>query len=170
MSPEHVHIRELAGWGLDISEYRPDALDPERLECARRIISERVLQSTNALLDLETARLQDYLSTHAVRPDLGVEMEGLDWSFRLSIFVCFWPFNGDSYSIPPSRISWSLHRRTGTLVDLSFGPAKTVVYDLARCAETSSIILRSQGRTCIFASPTILLSSSPFMQGARSLR
>ena len=145
MSPEHVHIRELAGWGLDISEYRPDALDPERLECARRIISERVLQSTNALLDLETARLQDYLSTHAVRPDLGVEMEGLDWSFGvvdLRLLLAFQRRLVFNSSVPdivvPSQEDWS------TLVALSFGPAKTVVYDLARCAETSSIILRSQ--------------------------
>ena len=145
MSPEHVHIRELAGWGLDISEYRPDALDPERLECARRIISERVLQSTNALLDLETARLQDYLSTHAVRPDLGVEMEGLDWSFGvvdLRLLLAFQRRLVFNSSVPDIVVP--SQEDSPTLVDLSFGPAKTVVYDLARCAETSSIILRSR--------------------------
>jgi hypothetical protein len=144
VSPERVHIRELAGWGLDISEHRQQVLDSEKVDRARRIISKRVLQSADALVELETAGLQDYFSRHAVRPDLETEMEGLDWSFGvvdLRLLLAFQRRLVFKSSVPdivaPAQEDWP------SLVDLSFGPAKTVVYDLTRCAETSSIILRS---------------------------
>jgi hypothetical protein len=173
MSPERVNIRELVGWGLDISEYRPHPLDSEKLDRARRIISERVLESTNALLELETAALQDYFSRQAVRPDLEVEMEGLDWCFGvvdLRLLLAFQRRLVFNSSVPnivaPSQEDWS------SLVDLSFGPAKTVVYDLTRCAETSSIILRSNDPNLHLrisndrSAPIAVHSGSPFFEVA----
>jgi len=173
MSPERVHIRELAGWGLDISEYRPHALESEKLDRARRIISERVLPATNALLELETAGLQEYFSRHAVRPDLEVEMEGLDWSFGvvdLGLLLAFQRrlvFNSCvSDIVAPSQEDWP------SLVDLSFGPAKTVVYDLRCCAETSSVILRSNDPNLHLrisndrSAPITVHAGSPFFEVA----
>jgi hypothetical protein len=173
MSPERVHIRELAGWGLDISEYRPRTLDSEKLDRARHIISERVLQSTSALLELETAGLQDYFSRHAVRSDLEVEMEGLEWSFGvvdLRLLLAFQRRLVFNSSVPdivvPAQEDWP------SLVDLAFGPAKTAVYDLTRCAETSSIILRSNDPNLHLrisddpSAPITVHAGSPFFEVA----
>lgn len=144
MSSERVHIRELAGWGLDISEYRPLTLDSEKLDAARHIISERALQSTNALLEVETAELHDSLSRQAMRPDLQAEMEGLEWSFGvvdLRLLLAFQRRLVFNSTVPdiviPAQDDWP------SLVDLSFGSAKPVVYDLNSCAKTNSIILRT---------------------------
>ncbi len=171
--PERVHIRELAGWGLDISEYRPHALDSEKLARARHVISERVSQSTNALLEVETAGLQNSLSRHAERPDLQIEMEGLEWSFGvvdLRLLLAFQRRLVFSSAVPeivvPSQEDWP------ALVDLSFGPAKTVVYELTRCAESHSIVLRSDDPNLHLrvsndrSAPIIVHAGSPFFEVA----
>jgi hypothetical protein len=170
---EYVHIRELAGWALDPSEYRPQALDSGKIAHARHIISERVFQSANAVLEVETATLQDSLSGHALRPELQAEMAGLNWYLGvvdLRSLLAFQRRLAFNPSVPdiavPSQTNWP------ALIELSFGPEKPVIYDLTHCTETRSIILRSNDPNLQLrisndrAAPITVHAGSPFFEVA----
>lgn len=173
MSREYVHIRELAGWALDPSEYRPHALDSGKISHARHIISERVFQAANAVLEVETAALQDSLSGHALRPELQAEMAGLKWYLgvvdlrSLLAFQRRLAFNPLVPDIAlPSKENWP------ALIDLSFGPEKPIIYDLTRCAESGSVTLRSSDPNLHLrisndrATPITVHAGSPFFEVA----
>ncbi len=76
-----VRIRELAGWMLDDDEFRPATYDRGKQSRAQQLVSQRVpFEPPSALLEDETAAIQDLLARHASRSDLLSEMAGLTWS------------------------------------------------------------------------------------------
>ena len=168
-----VEVRELIGWDLDPSEYRPRAIDSSKLSRAHKIISQRTFAATNALLEAETLELNDALSVHAVRSDLHEEMAGLEWSLgivdlrSLLAFQRRISFNPNLPAIPlPAQQDWT------ALVALSCGPAKPVSYAIGRCADSNAIILRSDDPNLHLrvtndqAMPFTVHAGSPFFEVA----
>jgi hypothetical protein len=172
MSGRSVRVRELAGWGLDQDEYRPDSFDHRKLIDARSIVGQRPpFQTESAVADIDASSLHARLGEQRLRSDLQTEMAGLKWSLgivdlrRLLAFQRRLVLNPAAPPIPlPAADDWA------ALVDISFGPPKPVECDLVR-GETT-ILLRSSDPNLQFritgdiSTPIKIHSGSPFFEVA----
>lgn len=175
MSARMDRIRELVGWELDASEYRPGTCDDQKQSRARLLVGQRQpFQIASALLEYETEELRESLAAHAARPDLRAEMEGLEWSLgvvdlrHLLAFqrrLCF-------KSGVPKAIESAPENRLD-LVTLAFGPAQPVSFDLVCNDANRNLILRSRNPNLHFRfssnipSLVSLHTGSPFFEVAR---
>ena len=66
---------------LDDDEFRPATYDRGKQARAQRLVAQRArFEPSSALLEVETAAVQDLLARHASRSDLLSQMAGLTWS------------------------------------------------------------------------------------------
>jgi hypothetical protein len=175
MSHRQVRVRELAGWGFDDYEFRPEGFEQERLAIARNLAAKQTLsKQPDALLASESARLADAFRNLSSRSDLVAEMAGLEWSLGvvdLRTLIAFQRrlfFNPavPKFEIPPPE-DWP------GLLSLSFGPPKPVHCDLVEDTPTRSLVLQSTNPnlhvrlTADATWPIKLHSGSPFFEVAR---
>jgi hypothetical protein len=140
-----VRIRELAGWMLDDDEYRPANYDFEKQSRAQQLVSRRSpFESSGALLEDETAAIQDLLARHASRSDLLAEMTGLTWSLGVVDLRSLIAFQRRIASNParptsptPNVDDWP------ALATVSLGASKPPEYEVIRKPDANTIVLRS---------------------------
>lgn len=169
-----VCIRELAGWGLDVYEYRPDTVDREKLSCARQqLVGRTPFEASSAFLEYETDMIQGSLSAHALRDDLNVEMAALEWFlgvFDLRYLLAFQRRLALHHSFP-NRASCGKQDWT-ELIALSFGEPKPVECDSMRIAAANTLVLQSKNPNLHFrisnnpATPITVHTGSPFFEVA----
>ena len=173
MSAPMVKIRELAAWGLDDYEYRPKVLASEKLgDASRRIKNRPPAKQSNVLLETPEPLL-NLLTSHAERPDLLAEMSGLSWSLGvvdiryLIAFQRRLSFRPDSTPVTvPAEQDWP------ALVNLAFGAAKPIKYELTHDRSTRTLILRSSNPNLHIATtndvafPLSIRTSGPFFEVA----
>jgi hypothetical protein len=174
MSYTQVRVRELAGWGLDDYEFRPESFEQDKVLTATNLATQRVLSKTSAvLLGPETSGLGEAFVDLSSRSDLIAEMIGLEWSLGvvdLRALIAFQRrlfFNPDipEFEIPSSK-DWP------ALLSLCFGSPKPVQCDLIEDTATKSLVLRSTNPnlhirlTADIACPINLHSGSPFFEVA----
>jgi hypothetical protein len=170
-----VHIRELAGWTLDEDEYRPAAYDRTKQSHARQLVSLRApFASSSALLEDETATIQDLLARHASRSDLLAEMTGLTWSLGVVDLRRLIAFQRRIASRASQPISPTLHVDDWTsLAAVSFGPSKPPEYEMIRKPDVNTIILRSRNPNLSLrffddlSYPVSVHAGSPFFEVAQ---
>jgi hypothetical protein len=163
-----VHVRELAAWGLDAYQYRPETLDSGKLADARSLVANRQPHQAEDAEQPST----DLFPDHALRADLRAEMAGLDWHLgivdlrlllafqrRLSLsrpFACTAPRPGDA----------------DALLHFCFGPPKSAAHTMTREAGSNTFVLqttdpnlhlRSSGK---LVEPFVAHSGSPFLEVA----
>jgi len=175
MSGRPVRVRELAGWGFDDYEFRPESFEQDRLAIARNLAAKQIpSKQHDALLGPETAKLGEAFRNLSSRSDLIAEMIGLEWSLgvvdlrNLIAFQRRLFFNPDvpKFEIPPPH-DWP------GLLSLCFGPPKPVQCDLVEDTPTRSLVLQSTNPnlhirlTADATWPIKLHSGSPFFEVAR---
>ena len=174
MSANMVNIRELAAWGLDDYEYRPKILASEKPGDASSCIKSRPpANQSNVLLEMPEPILLNLLASHAERPDLLAEMSGLSWSLGvvdiryLIAFQRRLSFRPDSTPVTvPAEQDWP------ALVNLAFGAAKPIKYELTHDRSTRTLILRSSNPNLHIATtndvafPLSIRISGPFFEVA----
>jgi hypothetical protein len=170
-----VCIRELAGWMLDEDEYRPSTYDRSKHSCAQQLVSRRApFESSSALLEDETAAIQDLLARHVSRPDLLSEMTGLTWSLGivdLRSLIAFQRRIASNSSRPTSPTphvdDWP------ALAALSFGASNPPEYEMIRKPDSNTIVLRSCNPNLSLrffddlSSPVSVHAGSPFFEVAQ---
>jgi len=174
MNGRLIHVRELAGWGLDDYQHRPSISDFTKISAAtHRIAQRQPFRQSNILLNQETAELRDFLLPQQERLDLRAEMAGLAWSLGvvdLRSLIAFQRrlfFNPAFAPIPPTKADdWP------ALIALAFGPAKPVACDLVRDAADNTMVLRSDNPNLHFRMsndvcvPLSVHAGSPFFEVA----
>ncbi len=171
MSANMVNIRELAAWGLDDYEYRPKAFASEKLiDASRRIKSRRPVNQFNVLLETPELLL-NLLASHAGRPDLLAEMSGLSWSLGvvdLRSLIAFQRRLSFRPDLTPPTLP--AERDWPALVDLAFGAARPIKYELTHDRSTRTLILRSSNPDLHIATtndpafPLSIRTSGPFFE------
>jgi hypothetical protein len=170
-----VHIREMAGWPLDEDEYRPTTYDRGKQARAQRLVAQRArFEPSSALLEVETAAVQDLLAQHASRSDLLAEMTGLTWSLgvvdlrRLIAFQRRIATNPSRPTLPtPNVDDWQ------ALTAVSFGLSRPPEYEMIRNPDTNTIVLRSCNPNLSLrlfedlSSPVQVHAGSPFCEVAQ---
>jgi len=162
-----VRIRELAGWGFDSYEYRPEA------QQAPDITPEPYRQS-NPVLAAEAEALREMFLSHAKRADLLTEMSGLSWSLgiidlrSLIAFQRRLSFNTRiTQPVIPTAHDWP------ALVALSFGPPNPIEHEAVHDPSSDTIILRSDNPNLHLRvtndpiHPLTVHAGSPFFEVAR---
>jgi hypothetical protein len=169
-----ILVRELVGWMLDDYEYRPADYDRCKHSHAQQLIAQRLpFQPCNALLEDETAAIQDILEPYTSRPDLLAEMNCLDWSLGvvdLRLLIAFQrrlSFNSLLPPVPtPDTQDWP------ALTAVSFGPPKPAIYSVLRETNTNALVFRSSDPNLYVRasddplSPLIVHAGSPFFEVA----
>jgi hypothetical protein len=174
MSYRKVRVRELAGWGFDAYEFRPERPEENKFSTAKNLASQRILSKQSpVLLDPETAGLGEAFRGLSLRSDLIAEMIGLEWSLGvvdLRTLIAFQRrlfFSPDvpEFEIPSSK-NWP------ALLSLCFGSPKPVQCDLIEDAATKSLVVQSTNPnlhirlTTDVSCPIKLHSGSPFFEVA----
>ena len=173
MNPSSVHVRELAAWGLDLYEYRPDAFELRNVASPGRSPTSRSpLQQSNVLLGKDSLVLRDAFLAQAERPDLLDEMKGLTWSLGvvdLRALVAFQRrlFFSSMYLPPiPATKDWP------SLLALTFAPAQPPKYDISHDHASQVLLLRSNNPNLHVRiagdvnSPLRIHTGSPFFEVA----
>ncbi|QMV17318.1 hypothetical protein GOB94_00280 [Granulicella sp. 5B5] len=174
MSLNLVRIRELAGWGFDNYEYRPDALTRAKSARATSILAKSSpYKSVDVVLGPETETLSEMFAPHAQRADLLMEMSGLSWSFgvvdlrSLIAFQRRLSFNAKiAQPVVPAVCEWT------SLFALSFGPANPVEHEATHNRSTNTLILQSNNPNLHLrvtnnpACPVSVHAGSPFFEVA----
>jgi hypothetical protein len=174
MTHAKVHVRELAGWGFDNYEHRPNTFYRATTSEANRLVKLRPpFRQPNVVLERETAQLHDTFLTYAARPDLPDEMTGLAWSLGvvdLRSIIAFQRRISFAPELPrpliPAARDWP------ALLGLSFGSVKPVECDLIQDPITHTLVLRSTNpnlhvRTSNNASaPLTIHAGGPFFEVA----
>lgn len=145
MTPNLVHIRELAGWGFDRYEYRPET--PAQCETSQAVnVTARTssFDQSSVLLTAETERLREMFNAYTNRPDLLSEMSGLSWSFGVVDLRPLIAFQrrlafGTGVAQPsvPTAGDWP------ALFALSFGSPKPVECEIIHDHSTRTLIVQS---------------------------
>jgi hypothetical protein len=175
MNPSSVHVRELAAWGLDVYEYRPDSFELRNVAPPDRNPTRRPpLQQLDVLLRNDSAVLRDAFLAQAERQDLLAEMKGLTWSLGvvdLRPLVAFQRrlfFSSEMFLTPiPAAKDWP------SLLALTFAPAQPVKYDISHDHASQMLLLRSNNPnlhvriTGDVNSPLRIHAGSPFFEVAR---
>jgi len=174
MSVALVAIRELAGWTFDNYPYRPDSIDPDKLDRASRIVAARSsFEQDGVLLDTRPSIDHDLLASHAHRPDLHAEMTGLQWSLGivdLRFLIAFQRRLSFRPDAPPptipARNDWS------ALVALAFGTSGPIEYERTYDPTTRTLVLQSNNPNLHIAttsnneSPLTIRTAGPFFEVA----
>lgn len=174
MNPSSVHVRELAAWGLDVYEYRPDSFELRNVAAPDRNPGRRSpLQQSNVLLDHDFADLREAFLAQAERSDLLAEMTGLTWSLGvvdLRLLVAFQRrlfFSSEMFLPPiPAAQDWP------ALLALTFAPAQLVKYGMSHDAASQVLLLRSNNPNLHVRiagdvnSPLRIHAGSPFFEVA----
>jgi hypothetical protein len=174
MNPSRVHVRELAAWGLDVYEYRPDSFELRNVAPPDRNSTRRLpLLQSNVLLGKDLPVLRDAFLAQAERPDLLAEMTGLTWSLGvvdLRPLVAFQRrlfFSSEMYLPPiPAAKDWP------SLLALTFAAAQPVKYDVSHEPASQVLLLRSNNPNLHVRisgdviSPLRIHAGSPFFEVA----
>ncbi|HZD50109.1 MAG TPA: hypothetical protein VE178_15305 [Silvibacterium sp.] len=173
MNTTKVRVRELAGWGLDEDEYRPVGLDLARLDSACALVAARLpFEEKSAVFKPGDAALQSRFAEQRSRPDLHLEMAGLNWSLGIADLRLLLAFqrrlvlNQDrpGFSVPAPD-DWP------ALMDLCFGSPKPVACEIVQ--SEASIMLRSADPNLHFrisgdsGTPIMVHAGSPFFEVAQ---
>jgi hypothetical protein len=147
MSHNLVSIRELAGWGFDTYEYRPEVLkseSPSPSKAANVIAQRSPFQQSSVVLTVETEKLREEFAYFAKRQDLLSEMSGLSWSLGVVDLRSLLAFQrrlafgaGTAQPSVPIAGDWP------ALLELCFGSPKPVEYDVFHDRLTETVIMRS---------------------------
>ncbi len=133
-----VAIHELIAWGLDDYPSRISGMKlsqeecAEKIERAKRLVAERgCYEPCNALLNLETAQIQQLLAAHAQRTALQQEYEGLDWTLGIVDLRCLLAFQRRLVFDPelqllqaPQKNDWA------ALFSMSLGATRATKYNM----------------------------------------
>jgi hypothetical protein len=174
MNLSSVHVRELAAWGLDVYEYRPDSFELRNVAAPDRNPGRRSpLQQSNVLLNHDFADLREAFLAQAGRSDLLAEMMGLTWSLGvvdLRPLVAFQRrlfFSSEVFLPPvPAAKDWP------ALLALTFAPAQLVKYDMSHDPASQVLLLRSNNPNLHVRiagdvnSPLRIHAGSPFFEVA----
>jgi hypothetical protein len=171
VSAARMKVRELAGWGFDDDEYRPEIYrgSPAR---ALSLVTERpAFEAESSLVEVTDHGLLELLAKQQPRADLAAEMAGLDWSLGVVDLRCLLAFQRRIVFDPQAPIApvpaigdWD------ALVDLCFGKAGHVACHWVR--SDGSIQLRSANPnlhlqiTDDTSSPIAVHAGSPFFEVA----
>jgi hypothetical protein len=172
---DRVRIRELAGWMLDEDEYRPATYDRGKQSRAQQLVSQRApFESSSALIEDETAAIQNLLVRQASRSDLLSEMTGLTWSLgvvdlrRLIAFQRRIVSNSSQPTLrTPQADDWP------ALAAVSFGASNPPEYEIIRKPDANTIVLRSCNPNMSLrffddlSSPVSVYGGSPFFEVAQ---
>jgi hypothetical protein len=170
-----VHIRELAGWGFDTYEYRPEAVARAKATQATSILAgSSPYEPSNVVLGAETETMRKMFALHAERVDLLIETAGLSWSLGvvdLRPLVAFQRRLAFNTSIAPPAVpaahDWA------ALIALSFGPPKPIEHKAVHDPSTDTVTLRSENPNLHLrvtndpAYPLSVHAGSPFFEVAR---
>jgi hypothetical protein len=170
-----IRIRELAGWMLDEDKYRPATCDRGKQSRAQILISQRVpFDPSSALLEDETAAIQDLLARLASRSDLLAEMARLTWSLgvvdlrRLIAFQRRIASSSSRTTSPAPHVNdWP------ALAAVSFGSSKPPHYQIIQKPGADTIVFRSSNPNLTLrfsndrSSPVSVHGGSPFFEVAQ---
>jgi hypothetical protein len=170
-----VRIRELAGWILDEDEYRPTTYDHGKHSDAQQLVSRREpLASLSAFLEDETTAIQHLLASHASKPDLLIEMAGLNWSLGVVDLRRLIAFQRRISFRPTQPISREPHVDDWpSLVAVSFGASRPPEFEMIRKPGANNIVLRSCNPNLSLRffddplSPVSVHAGSPFFEVAQ---
>jgi hypothetical protein len=118
-----VRVLELAAWGFDEYEYRPQVFDAEETFETRRVPRCGPFHQQDVLLDEETADIHDLLLLQTERTDLLAQL---------------------AMPAVPAIRDWP------ALLALSFGPEKSVECDLVRDVKGGTYLLQSSNPNVSF--------------------
>ena len=159
-----VHVRELAAWGLDDFPYRP---------ASPAAVSHIPAQEpANPILAHLTQTLADSLAPHATRPDLILEMAGLEWSLgvvdlrHLQAFQRRLSLTRHQPTLIPAQHDWP------SLINFAFGPPRSLHYQLHNEVNSVITIITTDPNLHLRpstdpATPFIVHGGSPFLEVAR---
>jgi hypothetical protein len=169
-----VHVRELAAWGFDVYEYRPDSFELGNVAPSDpKPTCRPPLQQSTVLLGNDSPILRDAFLTQVERPELLAEMKGLTWSlgvvdlrplvaFQRRLFL-----SSEMFPPPiPAAKDWP------ALLALTFAPAQPVKYDVSHDPVSQVLLLRSNNPnlhvriTGDVISPLRIHAGSPFFEVA----
>ena len=172
MSACLVQIRELAAWGLDPNEYRPDS-SKSRLTHATASVARRRFNQSNVLLTPEFEDVRELFDTCAKRPDLLAEMSGLSWSLGVVDLRSLIAFQrrlvlhpGVATTCNPGPRDWP------ALFALCFGPPKQIEYTMTHNRSIGTLVLQSANPDLHLrpsrdpATPLTVHAGGPFMEVA----
>jgi len=173
MSQTAVHVRELAGWGLDEYEFRPRMVDHAKLSTAELLAAERSPFKQGKALLLPENALREALLSQAARTDLVAEMSGLSWTLGVVDLRPLIAFQRRlSFQLGHPQISAPIRRDWPGLLALSFGSKKSVVRKMSHDAATHSLVLHTENPNLQFritndaAFPLSIHTGSPFLEVA----
>jgi hypothetical protein len=173
MNAGMTKVRELAGWGFDDYQYRPQSIEHEKYTMAKRLVAQRSsFEQSDALIAI-TEELRQLLAPHSQRTDLLAEMSGLSWSLGVVDLRSLIAFQrrlsfrpGVSTLDTPAAHEWL------ALIDFSFGTSKPIDCDLTHDHSMSTLTLRSTNPNLHIraindaASPISIQTGGPFFEVA----
>ncbi len=172
MSEAKMRVRELAAWGLDRDEYRPETycVHPDS---AQALVSRRMpFETKPALVAPVDDGLRERFAEQEPRADLRAEMAGLDWFLGVVDLRLLLAFQRriilDSEAQEPPMLAADDWDR---LIDLCFAKPAPVVCDAVR--SDASVLLRSSSPNLHFritddsSNPIAVHSGSPFFEVAQ---
>jgi len=174
MKQHEVQVRELAGWGLDDYEYRPQAnTETDRSRATGLVASRSPFQQRDAVLAEETSELQDEFLRRSSRQDLLDEMDGLDWSLGVVDLRALIAFQRRvSFGLDSPLLAVPAARDWPSLLSHCFGAAKPVGCELHSEEAPETLVLRSSNpnlhvRTSFDAArPLSIHAGGPFFEVA----
>lgn len=168
-----VQVRELIGWGLDPSAYRPasDLIDKVQVRAQQWIATQPPLQHPDPVSATASDVCEALFAEQRKRADLLAEMQGLYWTLGIVDLRSLIAFqrrivNPASSLLPPSPLDWP------ALFHHSFGPPARLEYTV-QSSDSSELVLHTgnpnlhwrSASTCP-GSPLILHGGSPFFEVA----
>jgi len=139
-----VRVRELSGWGFDSYKYRPDALEPEKILRAANSVAQRSrFEQSNIILASTTEELRETFAICAKRPDLLSEMSGLSWSLGVVDLRCLIAFQRRLAFTENIAQAVPIANDWPALLAFSFGPPKSVEYEVIHNHSMDTFILQS---------------------------
>jgi hypothetical protein len=174
MTSHLIHIRELAAWGLDDYEYRPQSFEHEKVWQSARIVAQREgFEEADVVLTAETEQLSEKFAVLAGRPDLLVEMSGLSWALGVVDLRSLIAFQRRlSFHPELPQVFVPNARQWAALLSLAFGSAKPIEYETVHDRSAQSLTLQSSNPNLHFritsdpSSPLSIHAGGPFFEVA----
>ena len=168
MSLNLVRVRELAGWGFDNYEYRPDSVR------SFAGASTALYAPAEVVLTAESKALSEKFRVHAGRTDLHMEMSRLSWSLGVVDLRPLIAFQRRlSFDARIAQPHVPAARDWTALLALSFGMSKSLEHEMIYERSSTTIWLESHNPNVHLrvtgdpAHPLSLHAGCPFFEVAR---
>ncbi|WP_263382088.1 hypothetical protein [Granulicella arctica] len=174
MSHQNVHVRELAGWGFDTSEYRPACESGKVERACEQVALRKAYQLLDIIVPDVNERFIPLLDHHSSRLDLREEMAGLDWTLGVVDIRSLLAFQRRIF-FSSKRVLDAVpkHDDESALVQFSFADPRPVTYDLKREKDNTRYLLQTDDPNVHFRpssnklSPLVVHGGSPFFEVAQ---